>query len=510
MTTQSRYFHLLQWAICLLATVQFIRYYVVSTTCYLNMPRYLAGQERLPFQYRILPIFLMWPFDHSSFLLRHFSHPALGWDAASASAPQTFSFYLVSLLSFSIAGLLVVLLYCAVHPDGVLAWLVYPIFLILVLWTYVVHIDANFSYPYDMPSLAFFAGGLLAIYTRRFLPLALVIFFGTMNRETTLFLIGIYILDAATCESQFHAHELELKFNTLLPAFGKRAAETITRQELVAWLDQQEKRRTWRPATYNNWRAGISLVFRVGITNEKTERNPMVGIRRKQANNGRCRYLSLDEEKRLVAALENSWPEYLPIFILSIHSCMRKSEERRSVVGDSNPHTKMLTVHQTKDRNAPAVRYVPMTPIAIQAYETLAVGKKVGDSLITNRHGDALSDTRRWFDPMLKEAGIEDYLWHDNRHTACSRWVMTGVPLAAVAQHARHKTIAMTMRYSHLIPDLNTQASEKMMSIYDEPVVKLRSKAVTSEIRVPRATNGGVPGSGSRRRVRRGMGADRR
>ena len=129
-----------------------------------------------------------------------FSHPSTGWDAASASAPQTFSFYLVSLVSFIIAGGLVVRLYRAVHPDGMFAWLVYPIFMVLVLWTYVIHIDANFSYPYDMPSLAFFAGGLLAIYTRRFVPLVLIVLLGTINRETTLFLVGIYILDAATCE----------------------------------------------------------------------------------------------------------------------------------------------------------------------------------------------------------------------------------------------------------------------------------------------------------------------
>jgi hypothetical protein len=198
MSVKSRTFQSLYWAFCLLATVQFIRYYVVSTTFYLNMPRYLAGQERLPFQERILPIFLMGPINHSSFLMQHLSHVGHGWDAPSASAPQTLAFYLVSLVSFTLAGLLVVRLYRVVHPTGTLVRLVYPIFLVLVMWTYVIHIDADFSYPYDMPALAFFAGGLLAIYTRRFLPLALIVFFGTFNRETTLFLIGIYIIDAAS------------------------------------------------------------------------------------------------------------------------------------------------------------------------------------------------------------------------------------------------------------------------------------------------------------------------
>jgi hypothetical protein len=177
-------------ALYALATLPFIRYYVVATTFYLDIPRYLAGHERLPFQERILPIVLMQPINHSAFLMRHFTHPSGPWDGASASTPQTFAFYVLALVSFSIAGYLTVRLYRAVNPTGALAALVYPLFMVLTLWTYVVHIDADFSYPYDMPSLAFFTGGLLAIYKRRFLPLLAILFFGTFNRETTLFLIA--------------------------------------------------------------------------------------------------------------------------------------------------------------------------------------------------------------------------------------------------------------------------------------------------------------------------------
>lgn len=107
-----------------------------------------------------------------------------------------------------------------------------------------------------------------------------------------------------------------------------------------------------------------------------------------------------------------------------------------------------------------------MTSMAIEAYEALSARKEKGESLMLNYHQDVMSDTRYWFDSIVEEAGIDDYHWHDNRHTACSRWVMTGVPLAAVAKYAGYSTIQMTMRYTHLIPDMNIQASEKMMSIY--------------------------------------------
>ena len=198
---------LFTWVLYLCATLQFVRYYVVATTFYLDMPRYLSGKERLPFQERILPIFLMWPINHSSFLMRHLAHSQGQFDAPSAATTETIAFYLISLLSFSIASVLVILLYRAVTVSRALSVLVFPTFLAITLWTYVVHIDADFSYPYDLPSLAFFAGGLLAIYKRRFLPLLAIMFFGTMNRESTLFLVGIFILDAASREVPEHVFQ---------------------------------------------------------------------------------------------------------------------------------------------------------------------------------------------------------------------------------------------------------------------------------------------------------------
>ncbi len=170
------------------ATLNFIRYYVVSTQFYLDMPRYLAGRERLPFQERVLPIVLMWPINHSAALMRIFAeraetHAHSLVPTVPAATPRTGAFYILALLSFAIAGYFTTRLYRAVTETGLLAPLVFPFFLVVTLWTYVVHIDANFSYPYDLPSLAFFTAGIFCIYTRRFLPLPFIVFFGTMNRE---------------------------------------------------------------------------------------------------------------------------------------------------------------------------------------------------------------------------------------------------------------------------------------------------------------------------------------
>ena len=77
-----------------------------------------------------------------------------------------------------------------------------------------------------------------------------------------------------------------------------------------------------------------------------------------------------------------------------------------------------------------------------------------------------MTDVTYWFNPCLKKTGIMDYHWHDYRHTACSRWVMGGVPLAAVATYVGHSTIQMTMRYSHLMLGANQKATDVMDAFY--------------------------------------------
>jgi len=65
------------------------------------------------------------------------------------------------------------------------------------------------------------------------------------------------------------------------------------------------------------------------------------------------------------------------------------------------------------------------------------------------RKADCL-DLRDPWTKALKTAGIENFHWHDLRHTAASYLVMSGVSLLAVAKVLGHRTLQMVARYSHL------------------------------------------------------------
>ncbi|MCB1770973.1 MAG: tyrosine-type recombinase/integrase, partial [Candidatus Competibacteraceae bacterium] len=57
---------------------------------------------------------------------------------------------------------------------------------------------------------------------------------------------------------------------------------------------------------------------------------------------------------------------------------------------------------------------------------------------------------RHAWDIALEVAQIEDFHWHDLRHSAASYLAMSGATLQEIAAILGHKTLAMVKRYAHL------------------------------------------------------------
>lgn len=62
--------------------------------------------------------------------------------------------------------------------------------------------------------------------------------------------------------------------------------------------------------------------------------------------------------------------------------------------------------------------------------------------------------TKTWY-AALQRVGIENFRWHDLRHTWASWLVQNGVPLYAVQEMGGWKSAAMVRRYAHLAPAVN-------------------------------------------------------
>ena len=75
-----------------------------------------------------------------------------------------------------------------------------------------------------------------------------------------------------------------------------------------------------------------------------------------------------------------------------------------------------------------------------------------------NKDNKPYGNVRKSFFTALKRAGIINFRFHDLRHTFVSQLVMSGVDLNTVRELLGHKSIEMTLRYSHLSPDHKKRA----------------------------------------------------
>ena len=93
----------------------------------------------------------------------------------------------------------------------------------------------------------------------------------------------------------------------------------------------------------------------------------------------------------------------------------------------------------------------------LQTGQAAEVFRKCG-SLITHfvfpgeKRGTHRTDLPKDWEEYLKQAGIENFHWHDLRHSFASRLGMLGVDLYAVKELLGHSDFKMTMRYAHLSP----------------------------------------------------------
>jgi len=64
--------------------------------------------------------------------------------------------------------------------------------------------------------------------------------------------------------------------------------------------------------------------------------------------------------------------------------------------------------------------------------------------------------------PYVGQAGIEDFRFHDLRHSAASHLAMNGASLAEIAEVLGHKTLSMVKRYAYLSEQHTARVVERM------------------------------------------------
>lgn len=183
--------------------------------------------------------------------------------------------------------------------------------------------------------------------------------------------------------------------------------------------------------------------------------NPVLNTRKPSPGPGRSRRLSVDEEKRLLEAVDkHSNPMLRWIVRSALETGMRSSEIvtlRRGQVDLARRVVRLLDTKNTLPRT------VPLTAAATVLFQEALNNpiRPIGTDLIF--FGEPGKDKRRrpynfnkvWLD-IKRAAGCADFRFHDLRHEAVSRFVEAGLSDQEVSAISGHKSMQMLKRYTHL------------------------------------------------------------
>ena len=248
----------------------------------------------------------------------------------------------------------------------------------------------------------------------------------------------------------------EIRMAKLTDWLGERPAESVTPQEIERWLSAKS---TLKPATLNRYRALLSLVYRLGMQNGKVKLNPARLVRQRKENNARVRFLSTEEEQALRKVMLAKYLKDLPQLDLALNTGLRLSEQYGLTWDCIDFDRRTLTIPLSKNGD---LRHVPLNDEALSALRAARKCSNDQPHVFLNRYGQRLVSPREWFDPAVKDAGLNDFTWHCLRHTFASRLVMAGVDLRTVQELMGHKTIQMTVRYAHLAPKHQLAAVQRL------------------------------------------------
>jgi integrase len=205
------------------------------------------------------------------------------------------------------------------------------------------------------------------------------------------------------------------------------------------------------PATVVRYLAALSHALTVGVKEWGwLEDSPIKKVSKPKEPRGRVRFLDEDERTALLKACKESSSPYLYIVVVIALSCGLRRGELMSLRWENIDLFKgRITLHETKNDER---RVVPLRGHALELLKAFAQARHQNIGLLfpSKENPQKPIDLRFPWEQALKKAGIENYKFHDNRHSCASALLMNQASLPVIAEVLGHKTLSMVKRYSHL------------------------------------------------------------
>jgi len=217
------------------------------------------------------------------------------------------------------------------------------------------------------------------------------------------------------------------------------------------------------PSTVNRYLTSLSHPFTIafkewGWVND----NPLWKVSKLKEPRGRVRFLSDEERIRLLnTCRKHPNPALYTAVVLALSTGARRGEIMNLKWNQVNFERQLITLHDTKNNER---RLLPLKSHALEVMQEHYRNRCVENDLVFPGRKDSHRhlDLRTQFETVLKQACIEDFRWHDLRHTCASYLAMNNASLASIAEVLGHKTLSMVKRYAHLSEAHTSSVVESM------------------------------------------------
>lgn len=253
-------------------------------------------------------------------------------------------------------------------------------------------------------------------------------------------------------------------------AWAGKFLAAIRPEEILRWIDARLAGGAAKP-TVNRDLALASAVYRWALALGLVEVNPFRRVPRlSERGRGRETYLTAEESRSLTAAAS---PDFRPLLIAALSTGARKGE-LLALRWEAVDFARREILIRPENAKSGRSRRVPLTGALLAELEALRSAMKTvpmneSPRVFLQRNGKPATETtvRDAFEravrfseiPAEKKATLR---FHDLRHTCASLLAAAGVPILDIARLLGHSNVAVTMRYSHFMPESGRAAVEKL------------------------------------------------
>ena len=238
----------------------------------------------------------------------------------------------------------------------------------------------------------------------------------------------------------------EVSLSHLNPFFGEYDLIEITPSIISDYKNRRLKERA-APASLNRELSLCKHAFNLAYKEwDWVREKPFCKVKMERENNERGRILGHEEEMRL---LEVSPPWLKEIITFALNTGCREGEILGLTWQDFDLSKKVVVIRQSKTGYT---KTIPLTPTLYELLKTKNKVRHLHHSLVfpsDNGTRFTASNLGRAFLAALKKAKVENFRFHDLRHSFASRLAQSGVDLYLIQRLLGHREPRMVQRYSH-------------------------------------------------------------